>query len=144
MRLMNVGNPNLGDTTMRKKRIFYGWWIVLAGLAIGGFGIATYSYGFSAFFKPIMVEFGWSRAATAGAFAVSSFLGIIALLIIGPLIDRFGPRRVMFTGVVIASLGFVTLSLVNSLWMVYLAYGVLLALGFTALYPLASQTAVAN
>ena len=129
---------------MQKRRIFYGWWIVLAGLAIGGFSIATYSDGFSAFSVPLLVYFGWSRTATAGASSVSRFLGIIALLIIGPLIDRFGPRRVMLTGTVIATVGFVALSLVNSLWMLYLTYGVLLALGFKALYPLASQTAVAN
>ncbi len=129
---------------MRKRHIFYGWWIVLAGLMVGGFGSAAHSYGFGAFFRSILAEFGWSRAATAGAFSASRFLGIIALLIIGPLIDRLGPRRVMLTGVVIASVGFMTLSLVDSLWMLYLAYGVLLALGFTALSPLAPLTAVAN
>ena len=62
------------------------------------------------------------------------------MLLIGPLIDRLGPRRVMLAGAVIAGVGFLALSLAKSLWMLYLTYGVLLGLGFAALFPPAAQT----
>ena len=53
------------------NRVFYGWWIVLACWAVTLYGGGAFFFGFSAFFKPISEEFGWSRALTAGAISLS-------------------------------------------------------------------------
>jgi MFS family permease len=50
---------------------------------------------FGVFFEPLILEFGWERAITAGAF---SLFGIVRLPIIflgGRLTDRFGSRVVL-------------------------------------------------
>ena len=50
-----------------KRKIFYGWWIVLATNLICMIGYGTWLYSFGVFFKPMAAEFGWTRAMTAGA-----------------------------------------------------------------------------
>jgi hypothetical protein len=42
------------------KKIFYGWWIVLACSLIVLYVAGIIIYGFTAFFEPIRKEFGWS------------------------------------------------------------------------------------
>ena len=126
------------------SRVFYGWWIVLACWAVTLYGGGAFFFGFSAFFKPISEEFGWSRALTAGAISLSQAEGFIEGPIVGPLVDRFGPRKLMLFGVALASIGFLVLSIVNGLLMFYLVYVLLLAIGFNTGFFVAAQAAVAN
>ena len=125
-------------------RVFYGWWIVLACWAVTLYGGGAFFFGFSAFFKPISEEFGWSRALTAGAISLSQAEGFIEGPIVGPLVDKFGPRKLMLFGVALASIGFLALSIVNGLLMFYLVYVLLLAIGFNTGFFVAAQAAVAN
>ena len=126
------------------SRVFYGWWIVLACWAVTLYGGGAFFFGFSAFFKPISEEFGWSRALTAGAISLSQAEGFIEGPIVGPLVDKFGPRKLMLFGVTLASIGFLALSIVNGLLMFYLVYVLLLAIGFNTGFFVAAQAAVAN
>jgi len=107
----------------KKPRFFYGYIIVFAAFLIMAFTWGTvYSYG--VFFKPLSAEFGWTRAATSGAyslvFLLHGFLGIFA----GRLSDRFGPRIVITTcGLFLAS-GYLLMSQVSAIWQLYLFYGI--------------------
>lgn len=101
---------------MPKIKVFYGWWIVLACAIIGGYGAGTFFYGFSAFVDPLKEDFGWSETAIGfvGAFRIVEFG--VATPIMGILVDRWGPRRLMFWGGILTGLGFLLLSQVNSFW----------------------------
>ena len=127
-----------------RGRIFYGWWIVLATWSMALYGSGVFFYGFSVFFKPIVTEFGWSRAATSGAFALSQAEGFLEGPIIGPLVDRFGPRVLILIGVIMVSAGFIVLSFVHTLPAFYLVYLILLAVGFNTGFFVAPQAAVGN
>jgi sugar phosphate permease len=126
------------------NRVFYGWWIVLACWAVTLYGGGAFFFGFSAFFKPISEEFGWSRALTAGAISLSQAEGFIEGPIVGPLVDRFGPRKLMLLGICMVTMGFLALSVVNSLVLFYLVYVVLMAIGFNTGFSVAAQAPVAN
>ncbi|MBI2908301.1 MAG: MFS transporter [Chloroflexi bacterium] len=130
--------------TKPARKIFYGWWVLLAGAGIGIFGAGSYQYGFGVFFKPISEEFGWSRAATAAAFSMSSLEGGLEGPLVGFLIDKFGPRKLMMIGVTLLSLGLLALSQINSLLTFYLVYMVLIAIGFNTGFHWSAQIAVAN
>jgi len=56
------------------KKIFYGWWIVLACSLIGFYVGGAIFYGFTAFFEPIREEFGWSYTQISFAASVMSSL----------------------------------------------------------------------
>ena len=86
-------------------------------------------YVFGVFFEPLILEFGWGRAITAGAF---SLYGIVRLPIIffgGRLTDRFGSRVVLSACGLFLGLGYMLMSQVNALWQFYLFYGVLVGIG---------------
>lgn len=126
-----------------QSRIFYGWWIVAAtfvlALLMGGFIVL----GFTAFFEPIAREFGWSYAQISLA---ASLLGVEAGLLaplVGLLVDRWGPRRIVFIASIVSGFGLLMLSRTTSLAMYYGAFAVL-ALGYSGFSPTVMMTAVAN
>lgn len=125
------------------SKIFYGWWIVsacfLIMLLVGGFVVL----GFTAFFEPIASEFGWSYAQISLAASLrGAEVGLLAPLL-GLLIDRWGPRWLMFGGVILLGLGLIFLSRTTSLGMFYGAFA-LVAIGTSGLSPTVVMTAVAN
>jgi sugar phosphate permease len=109
----------------RRPRLFYGWWIVTAGGLIQGYTSAVFWRGFQAFFDPIVETFGWSRGATAAALSLQRTESGLISPFVGTLLDRFGPRWLMAFGVTVTGLGFVVMSLVNTLWQFYAAMALL-------------------
>ena len=113
---------------MKRNRPFYGWTIVgisFVTLAIG-FGIW---YSFSVFFVAILNEFGWDRASTAGVFSLFMLVHSAVAFFIGSLHDRFGPRKVIPLGSLLIFIGLLASSQIQSLWQLYLSFGVLTAIG---------------
>ncbi|MFC2014803.1 MFS transporter [Chloroflexota bacterium] len=132
------------ESTKRPKKIFYGWWIVLAGAGMQWYGAGMWFYGFSVIFNSILGEFGWARAVTAGAFSLARLEGGLEGPIVGWLIDKVGPRKIAIFGTVIVGLGYVLLSRMTALWMLYVLFGGVIALGFNAGFGRAATAAVAN
>jgi len=129
---------------VQTKGIFYGYWIVAAGSIVAAVNGALYFYGFGAFFKFIIDELGTSRAVMSGAFSLARLEGGLIGPIEGWLIDKFGPRKVMFVGIPMLAAGFFLMSAVNSIIMFYAVFVLLLSLGsaFSSVAPV--STAVAN
>jgi len=114
--------------TERGSRLFYGWWIVGSGFIVNTFNGALVFHSFGAYVVLLEQDFGWSQATFGLAFALQRIESGLLGPIEGWAIDRFGPRRVMMTGLVIFALGFIALSQINSILTFYLAY-LLIALG---------------
>lgn len=114
-----------------KPGLPYGYAIVVACFLIEGCGIGAY-VAFSVFFKPLVAEFGWSRATVSGAtslaYLMMGFLGILA----GSLNDRFGPRIVMAVTGTICGIGYFMLFQLNSAWQLYLFYGLVVGVGLSS------------
>ena len=73
--------------------------------------------------KPMVDEFGWSRASITGAIAFGSLAGGLLSLVVGPILDRHGPRMIAFGGILLLSLGLSAMMFVNHLWQFYLFFG---------------------
>ena len=127
----------------RKRPIFYGWWLLGAGAVVMVMQGGLYAYGFSAFFVPLAAALGTSRGVLSLAFSFtrleSSLLGPIE----GFLIDRFGPRGIMYIGFAVFGLSFFLFSRVNSLLGFYLVFPII-ALGASMSGFLPVVTAVNN
>jgi MFS family permease len=82
---------------------------------------------------PLVAEFQWSRALTAGALSVSTVVQGVCAPPAGMLVDRVGPRRVILAGVVLVSAAAVLSATMRAPWQLYLYTGVLGALGIVAL-----------
>lgn len=121
--------------------IYTGWVVVIAvmlTLAISSGG----RFLFGVVLKPVSDEYGWDRADLALAVTIS----VVALSFLQPavgwLVDRYGSRRILIGGVVITALAMLPMTVADSLWQVYVFYGVLAAFGFAATSPVNTTTLV--
>jgi MFS family permease len=123
--------------------VYYGWWVVLAGFMIALYVSGALFFGFTAFFEPIVAEFGWSYTQVSLVVALRGLeMGIFAPLA-GYLVDRYGSRKLVLAGSAIVGLGFVLLGLTRSLAMFYGAF-LLLAFGAGGCTSVVLMTAVAR
>jgi len=123
-----VINQSAGELDSRK-----GW--VAVGTAFAStfivFGIA---YSFGAFFNPMASEFNASRSATSAVFSITIFLSLTGGIITGPLSDRFGPKPVLICGGLAIGIGLYLTSIVNSIWIGYVTYGLGVGIGVACGY----------
>lgn len=123
--------------------IFYGWWIVLACFIIGLYVSSIIFFGFTAFFEPIVKEFGWSYTQVSLATSLRGLeMGIFAPFL-GFLVDRWGSRKLMVFGVITVGLGLILLSFTQSLLMFYLAF-ILLSFGSGGSTSIVTMAVIAN
>ena len=100
-------------------------------------------YAWSYFQTPITKMLGWSNTQVAWAFSLSIFmLGVMAAWG-GTKIDKYGPRKLAVTGGVMYALGYIISAYALSsgtLWLLYLAFGVLggAGLGLAYVVPVAT------
>lgn len=121
--------------------IYYGYIVVVACFSIMVLVFGSQA-SFGVFFKPMLNEFGWTRASTAGPFALFMALCGLFSIVTGRLSGKFGPRIVVTSGGIIFSLGIILMSGIHNLGQLYLFYGVLAAIGASAMYvPLVSTIA---
>jgi len=116
-----------------ERRFFYGWVVVIASffvamMAYGG----AYSYG--VFLRPLRQDFGWTAAATSGAFSFYVLSYCSLSILSGWAVDRFGPQITTGLGGLFMGLGLFFSSQVNSLWHIYMTYGLLIGAGMSTVY----------
>ena len=96
-------------------------------------------YGLPFYYDFMVREFGWSRTQVTSGNALSKLIvGPLFGFMAGWVVDRFGPRRLMMAGIVMAGVALVGLAHMTSLWMFY-AFYLLNALGYVCGGPLPNQ-----
>jgi MFS family permease len=92
-------NPVLNHHPKIGPRLSYRYTVVIAAFLIMVVSWGLYSV-FGVFFSPLLTEFGWTRAMTAGAFSLSMVISGVLGVAMGGLADRYGPRIVVtFCGI---------------------------------------------
>lgn len=105
-------------------------------------GIAYYGLPF--FYDFMTREYGWSRAVVTSGNAVAKLIvGPLFGFVAGYLIDRYGPRRLMISGILMMGVSLIGLSFSSSLPMFYL-FWVFNALGYVFGGPLPCQVLVSR
>ncbi len=112
----------------RQGRIHYAW-VVLGAIVlvlIAGSGLRSV---FGVFIMPLEAEFKWDRTSLSLAAALSLLLyGAVAPLT-GRMADLWGPRAVLAGALAILGIGTLASAFVTQLWHIYIASGILMALG---------------
>jgi sugar phosphate permease len=101
-------------------------------------------YGLPLYYDFMVREFGWSRTMVTSGNAISK-------LVVGPLfgfgagwiVDRFGPRRLMMAGILMAGGALVGLGFISAAWTFYFFY-FFNALGYVCGGPLPCQVLVSR
>jgi len=112
----------------RTGGLYYGWVIVGVSFTTMAFHMAA-TFSFSLFQVPLIEEFGWSRGALGGAFAVCMSLYAICSPKAGSILERKGPRALIPWGSVLIGVGLALGFFISSLWHVYVFIGVMIGVG---------------
>jgi len=124
-------------------------WILL-GAAFVTFSVgAGFMHAYTVFLVTFVEVFGWGRAEVSIAYSVSQMVNGISSPLVGWLVDRLGPLRLILMGGVLLAAGLLASSLSQSLWHVIVLYGVVMTLGanclgMVAFVPLLSRHFVRN
>src|SRR5687768_15083254 len=101
-------------------------------------------YGLPFFYDFWVTDFGWTRReVTSGNALAKIIVGPLFGFLAGWIIDRFGPRRLMLSGIVMGGIALIGLSMMTSLWQFYVFY-LFNALGYMCGGPLPNQVLVSR
>ena len=114
---------------------------LVSALRIIGGGL--HNYGFTVFFLPVSQELGLSRASTSLAFSLARAQGSFLSPLVGYLVDRYGPKPMMITASLLAGVGYIVFSWVDSYTTFLIVYLGVISISFTAGFVHA-PTIVAN
>ncbi len=118
---------------MQKLDSLKGW--VAVGFAFASmficFGVV---YSFGAFFDSMVAEFKASSSAISAVFSITTFIFLTGGIVSGMVADRIGVRPVLIFGGISLGLGLYLTSLVNSLWVTYITFGMGVGVGVACGY----------
>ena len=128
----------------RAPRIFYGWLIVVGAVVGQWAAMAGRGQVNGVFQDPMIADLDWTRSeftlASSSAFVIGGFAG----LVIGPMVDRYGPRPLMLIGAVGYGGALLLTSQVETLWQ-FVALQVLAGgIGSALVGPLVVNVAVSR
>ena len=129
----------------RPQTPFYYGWLILGISSMATFGATGVSQvvlgGIQVY---ISEDTGWDRSTLSYAATAGTWCSGLIAPVIGRLADRYGPRWLMSTGLLVAGICFLLLSGVSSVWQFYVAYVVARAVSNPVLIGLVPRTAAVN
>ena len=124
------------------RRIFYGWYVVIAALVITTTTSGLVFYNLSILLAAFVSERGFPVALASSATAAFFIAGGIGGVLAGRLVDRMDARIVIATSACIGAASLATVGLVREVWQLFafhLVFG--LAHGATGLVPVTTVLA---
>jgi MFS family permease len=124
-------------STQSKQDRFYGWTALIGVMLIFFCQSADIFCAYSVFLPPMCKELGFSRSAMSAPYTVFMLIGGMLGPLIGISASRFGARKNIIIGNLIAVLGLSAMFLVKQIWQVYLFFSVMVGIGiaFGAFIP---------
>jgi len=122
-------------TTTSAKEVDSGRaWVVVGAAFVSMFTVFGVAYSFGAFFDSMAEDFGTGKGATALMFSITTCWYFVLGLVAGRAADRFGPRPVLLVGALALGSGLLATSRVESIWLGYATYGVLVGTAVACAY----------
>ena len=125
------------------SRFFYGYWIVAFAFLCLTICIGCGSFVFSLFVSPLQTELAWSRGEIMVGFTIFWVMMGVASPLFGRVLDRHGARRAIPLGAIVMGIGFLVVSVMDSLLIFYLGY-VLVGVGAAGIGPVPTSAIVSN
>jgi nitrate/nitrite transporter NarK len=108
----------------KRRRIFYGWYLVAASIAANTIFSAGYFQGFGVLIIPLERTFGWDRWVISAAMSLRQLESGILSPVVGFLLDHFSARKLIFWSAVISAVGFIGLGFTNGIVTFFLFFAV--------------------
>ena len=114
----------------RTGKIFYGWWVSIAGAANMLVSSGPTFQAASTLFRAIEDEFGWSRAVVTGVASFGRFGGALLGPVEGWMTDKFGTGKMVLLGFTLGGFGLIFYSQLQGPIQYYVAYFII-SMGFS-------------
>jgi MFS family permease len=140
---MNYSNEikESSPSPISKTGFFYGYVIVLSSFLILMI-VWGAQYSFGTFFKPMLNEFGTSRAVLSGAYSINLVMVAVASIFVGKLSDKYGSRLVVTVCGSLLGVSYLLMSQVQMVWQIYIIFGIIASIGVAGSWvPLMSTIA---
>jgi MFS family permease len=108
------------------------WVLLFAAFVTFAVG-AGCMHAYTVFLIAFIDAFGWTRGEASIAYSVSQMVSGATSPLVGVLVDRLGPRRLVLIGGVLLSIGLLASARTDALWQVVGLYGVVMTLGANCL-----------
>jgi len=125
------------------RRIYYGWIIVAVAFVSMAFWWGINS-SFSVFFVALLDDFSWGRGESAAIMSSAALVYTVMAPVVGVLIDRFGPRKIIVPGIVVLVAGLFLCTTIHSLGQLYFFYGLFVGSGLTSISMVAFTVIIAQ
>lgn len=117
-------------------------WLVLVAAIVVNISLGA-GYAWSVFQEALLeINQDWSLSETSLAFSISFAMVPVAMIISGPIVDKYGGRLVVLISGILFGLGMFATGFVTSIPALYLTYGLILGLGIGAGYGTATALTV--
>lgn len=126
-------NKLMKERWEKRLPFYYGWIIFLITFLTYMFMYGL-RYSIGIFFTPIQNEFGWTTTQMASVVTIFFWVYAISAPFMGKLSEKIGVRKTVLLGGIFLGIGGASISLINTLWQLYLVWGVIAATGSAALY----------
>jgi predicted MFS family arabinose efflux permease len=109
--MSTIAAPQSGESSIR----YAGWGVLAAGFTGVMVSFAPIvPYTFSLFLDPLHASFGWRREAMGAAFGLAAITVALVSPLIGLLLDRFPPRRIILPAILGFAIALASLSRLSS------------------------------
>jgi MFS family permease len=115
---------------IQKSKVFFGWYIVAAGFLCLWINVGIGFYSFPVFLVELTRQLGWGRGPTGVGISLTFIVAGFASPLVGRLLPKYGPKRVIIAGALLMSLSFFMFSFMTALWQFYVICS-LLAIGLS-------------
>jgi MFS family permease len=116
-----------------KSPRFYGYYVVAGGFGVWFIGWGSYSLCFGVFLKPLLSEFGWSRADATLAYSLMFVVQASVGILMGWLTDRIGSRLLVVGFGSFLGISYLLLAMVNDLRHFQISYALIGGIGTSIL-----------
>jgi MFS family permease len=106
---------------------------MLAGAFAAFTASAGVMHSYAVFLVAFIEEFRWSRAETSIAYSVSQLVAGGSSPLVGAMVDKLGPRRLLLLGGSLLCIGLLGSALISTLWQNILLYGIVMTIGANCL-----------
>ena len=141
--LLLMSLAGVSEVARRSRRMFYGWFMAGLGALIMALVEVPLFHGLPVWSPVVRNTFGWTAGQLSLAFALTRVEGGLMGPLEGLLVQKIGPRRMVFVGMTIAGVGFVLFSQIRELWHLYAAF-IIISLGIGLGTWLPMMTALNN
>ena len=135
---------SLSVLVRRRPKIFYGWWMVALSSLVSSVNKTAVNKGFPVFIRPVEEYFGASTASVSFIFSLARSENGPTGPFAGWLVDRFGPRSMIYLGATMSGGGFLLLGQTGSIWAFALIYLGLVTIGSNLGFSYPMSTLINN